>query len=186
MPKYTHLTHFISLCVQIWLCQNLVKFNNQFVKLLIGPQKQTCLFQIKRILGFCCRYGTKILIWVTQRKGIDAFRLTFSFCLQRLLQCCRDDSLNVTVPMRMLEIFFSEKTYHPVIEDASLVTSLLEQILHYMVPKGNASVICPVFVSFFYKVLGTVSTCQHSMTHSQRTMGIVLLLLHYLYRNTLE
>uniref|UniRef100_H3D5G9 Ubiquitin-protein ligase E3C n=1 Tax=Tetraodon nigroviridis TaxID=99883 RepID=H3D5G9_TETNG len=95
----------------IWLCQNLVKFNNQFVKLLLGPQRQTCLFQIKRILGFCCS-------------------------LQRLLQCCRDDSLNVTVPMRMLEIFSSAKTYHPAIPDAGLVTSLLEQILHYMVPKG--------------------------------------------------
>lgn len=65
MPKYMYLTHFISLCVQIWLCQNLVKFNNQFVKLLMGPQRQTCLFQIKRILGFCCRYSAKILIWVT-------------------------------------------------------------------------------------------------------------------------
>lgn len=55
------LIRFISLCVQIWLCQNLVKFNNQFVKLLLGPQRQTCLFQIKRILGFCCRYSAKIL-----------------------------------------------------------------------------------------------------------------------------
>lgn len=61
MPKYIYLIHFISLCVQIWLCQNLVKFNNQFVKLLLGPQRQTCLFQIKRILGFCCRYSAKIL-----------------------------------------------------------------------------------------------------------------------------
>lgn len=88
-----------------------------------------------------------------ERKGISAFLLTFPFCLQRLLQCCRDDSLNVTVPMRMLEIFSSEKTYHPVIPDASLVTSLVEQILHYMVPKGNVSVICSVFVSFFKNVL---------------------------------
>lgn len=148
-----YLTHLIFLCFQIWLCQNLVKCNNQFVKLLTGPQRQTCLFQIKRILGFCCRYSTKILIWVTQMKGTCAFRLTFPFCLQRLLQCCRDDSLNVTVPMRMLEIFSSEKTYHPVIPDARLVTSLLEQILHYMVPKGNLSVICSVFVSFFKNAL---------------------------------
>ncbi|TNM96577.1 hypothetical protein fugu_016238 [Takifugu bimaculatus] len=92
----------------IWLCQNLVKFNSQFVKLLMGPQSQTCLFQVKRILGFCCR----------------------------LLQCCRDDSLNVTVPMRMLEVYSSEKTYHPVVPDALCLTSLLEQILHYMVQKG--------------------------------------------------
>uniref|UniRef100_A0A671VYX4 HECT-type E3 ubiquitin transferase n=1 Tax=Sparus aurata TaxID=8175 RepID=A0A671VYX4_SPAAU len=92
----------------IWLCQNLVKLNSQFVKLLVGPQRQTCMFQIKRILGFCCR----------------------------LLQNCTDDSLNVAVPMRMLEIFSSEKTYLPVIPDANYVASLLEQILHYMVQKG--------------------------------------------------
>uniref|UniRef100_A0A4W6FIH1 HECT-type E3 ubiquitin transferase n=1 Tax=Lates calcarifer TaxID=8187 RepID=A0A4W6FIH1_LATCA len=92
----------------IWLCQNLVKHNSQFVRLLLGPQKQTCMFQIKRLLGFCCR----------------------------LLQNCRDDSLNVAVPMRMLEIFSSERTYLPVIPDANYVASLLEQILHYMVQKG--------------------------------------------------
>lgn len=136
IPKYMYLIHCISLCVQIWLCQNLVKFNSQFVKLLMGPQRQTCLFQIKRILGFCCRYSAKILIWVTHKKGI-CFPGWLPFCLHRLLQCCRDDSLNVTVPMRMLEIFSAEKTYHPVIPDTSCVTSLLEQILHYMVQKGN-------------------------------------------------
>uniref|UniRef100_A0A3B5M5D2 Ubiquitin-protein ligase E3C n=1 Tax=Xiphophorus couchianus TaxID=32473 RepID=A0A3B5M5D2_9TELE len=92
----------------IWLCQNLVKHNSQFVKLLNSPQKQTCVFQIKRILGFCCR----------------------------LLQNCPDDSLNVAVPMRMLEIFSSERTYLIVIPDANNVASLLEQILHYMVQKG--------------------------------------------------
>lgn len=42
--------------------------------------------------------------------------------------------------MRMLEIFSSEKTYRPVIPDALCVTSLLEQILHYMVQKGNINV----------------------------------------------
>lgn len=52
-----------------------------------------------------------------------------------------DDSLNVTVPMRMLEIFSSEKTYLPVIPDANYVASLLEQILHYMVQKGKLTVI---------------------------------------------
>uniref|UniRef100_A0AAX7UR89 Ubiquitin-protein ligase E3C n=1 Tax=Astatotilapia calliptera TaxID=8154 RepID=A0AAX7UR89_ASTCA len=93
----------------IWLCQNLVKHNGQFVKLLVGPQKKTCVFQIKRILGFCCR----------------------------LLQSCTDDSLNVAVPMRMLEIFSTERTYLPVIPDANNVASLLEQILHYMVQKGK-------------------------------------------------
>uniref|UniRef100_A0A3B3BDY6 Ubiquitin-protein ligase E3C n=1 Tax=Oryzias melastigma TaxID=30732 RepID=A0A3B3BDY6_ORYME len=92
----------------IWLCQNLVKHNNPFVKLLITPQKQTCMFQIRRILGFCCR----------------------------LLQNSTDDSLNVAVPMRMLEVFSSEKTYLSVIPDANYVALILEQILHYMVQKG--------------------------------------------------
>ncbi len=42
--------------------------------------------------------------------------------------------------MRMLEIFSSEKTYLPVIPDANNVASLLEQILHYMVQKGELTV----------------------------------------------
>uniref|UniRef100_A0A4W5P7K8 HECT-type E3 ubiquitin transferase n=1 Tax=Hucho hucho TaxID=62062 RepID=A0A4W5P7K8_9TELE len=92
----------------IWICQNLVKHNGQFVKLLVGPERQTCVFQIKRVLGFCCR----------------------------LLQTCKDDSLNVAVPMRMLDIFSSERTYLPVLEDMNCVASLIEQILHYMVQKG--------------------------------------------------
>lgn len=53
---------------------------------------------------------------------------------------CKDDSLNVTVPMRMLEIFSSEKTYLPIIPDANYVASLLEQILHYMVQTGRSSI----------------------------------------------
>uniref|UniRef100_A0A8C7Q3J9 Ubiquitin-protein ligase E3C n=1 Tax=Oncorhynchus mykiss TaxID=8022 RepID=A0A8C7Q3J9_ONCMY len=93
----------------IWICQNLVKYNGQFVKLLAGPERQTCVFQIKRVLGFCCR----------------------------LLQTCKDDSLNVAVPMRMLEIYSSERTYLPVLQDVNCVASLIEQILHYMVQKGK-------------------------------------------------
>ena len=62
-----------------------------------------------------------------------------SLCPHRLLQNCRDDSLNVTVPMRMLDIFSSEKTYLPVIPDANYVASLLEQILHYMVQTGESN-----------------------------------------------
>lgn len=56
------IVQIVSVCVflKIWLCQNLVKLNSQFVKLLVGPQRQTCMFQIKRILGFCCRYSSKI------------------------------------------------------------------------------------------------------------------------------
>ncbi|KAI5104642.1 ubiquitin-protein ligase E3C, partial [Silurus meridionalis] len=38
----------------IWLCQCLVKHHAQFVKLLVGPDRSTCLFQIKRLLGHCC------------------------------------------------------------------------------------------------------------------------------------
>lgn len=60
----------------------------------------------------------------------------FNF-LCRLLQNCNDDSLNVALPMRMLEVFSSENTYLPVLQDVSYVTSLIEQILHYMVQKGE-------------------------------------------------
>ncbi|XP_077664493.1 ubiquitin-protein ligase E3C isoform X2 [Eretmochelys imbricata] len=38
--------------------------------------------------------------------------------------------------MRMLEVFSSENTYLPVLQDANYVASLFEQILHYMVQKG--------------------------------------------------
>ncbi|ROK23453.1 Ubiquitin-protein ligase E3C [Anabarilius grahami] len=92
----------------IWMCQSLVKHHTQFVKLLTGPERQSCLFQIKRILGHCCR----------------------------LLQAFEDNSLNVTVPMRMLEVFSSERTYLPFLQDENYVTALIEQILHYMVQKG--------------------------------------------------
>lgn len=60
----------------------------------------------------------------------------FNF-IYRLLQNCNDDSLNVALPMRMLEVFSSENTYLPVLQDVSYVTSLIEQILHYMVQKGE-------------------------------------------------
>ncbi|XP_072858992.2 ubiquitin-protein ligase E3C isoform X2 [Pogona vitticeps] len=90
------------------MCQNLIKQHSQFVKQLDGPDKLTCLFQIKRLLGLCCR----------------------------LLQSCNDDSLNVALPMRMLEVFSSENTYLPVIQDANKVASIIEQILHYVIQKG--------------------------------------------------
>ncbi|XP_043920724.1 ubiquitin-protein ligase E3C [Protopterus annectens] len=92
----------------IWLCQNLIKHNAHFVKQLAGPDRLTCLYQIKRLLGLNCR----------------------------LLQNCKDDSLSVALPMRMLEIFSSEKTYLSVLQDATLATALVEQILHYIVQKG--------------------------------------------------
>uniref|UniRef100_A0A3B1JBY5 Ubiquitin-protein ligase E3C n=2 Tax=Astyanax mexicanus TaxID=7994 RepID=A0A3B1JBY5_ASTMX len=92
----------------IWLCQSVVKHHIQFVKLLAGPERPTCVFQIKRLLGHCCR----------------------------LLQLYEDDGVNVAVPMRMLEVFSSEKIYLPVLQDSSAATALTEQILHYMVQKG--------------------------------------------------
>ncbi|XP_040290127.1 ubiquitin-protein ligase E3C [Bufo bufo] len=92
----------------IWICQNLIKYNSQFVKQLAGPDRLTCLYQIKRLLGLCCR----------------------------LLQHCYDDSINVALPMRMVEVFSSENTYLPVLQDAVTVASLVEQILHYMIQKG--------------------------------------------------
>ncbi|KAG7261927.1 hypothetical protein CRUP_019289 [Coryphaenoides rupestris] len=93
----------------VWLCQNLVKHHVQFVSLLAGPQRQTCLFQLKRVLGFCCR----------------------------ILLNCSDESVKVSVPMRMLEVFSSQRTYLPALGgDADSVEVLLEQILLSMVQKG--------------------------------------------------
>ncbi|KAM5157022.1 ubiquitin-protein ligase E3C [Mantella aurantiaca] len=92
----------------IWICRNLIKHNSQFVKHLTGPDRFTCLYQIKRLLGLCCR----------------------------LLQYCQDDGLNVALPMRMVEVFSSENTYLPVLGDTTTVASVVEQILHYMIQKG--------------------------------------------------
>lgn len=39
--------------------------------------------------------------------------------------------------MRMLEVFSSEKTYSPVLQDASYVVSVIEQVLHYMIQNGK-------------------------------------------------
>ncbi|XP_006002235.1 ubiquitin-protein ligase E3C isoform X2 [Latimeria chalumnae] len=92
----------------VWLCQNLIKHNSQFVKQLAGPDRLTCLFQIKRLLDLCCR----------------------------LLQSCESDGSSVALPLRMLEIFSSQNTYVSVLQDANCVASLIEQILHYVVQKG--------------------------------------------------
>ncbi|XP_062955750.1 ubiquitin-protein ligase E3C isoform X4 [Cynocephalus volans] len=92
----------------IWLYQNLIKHSSLFVKQLDGSERLTCLFQIKRLMSLCCR----------------------------LLQNCSDDSLNVALPMRMLEVFSSENTYLPVLQDASYIVSVIEQILHYMIQNG--------------------------------------------------
>ncbi|XP_048950569.1 ubiquitin-protein ligase E3C isoform X5 [Canis lupus dingo] len=92
----------------IWMYQNLIKHSSLFVQQLDGSERLTCLFQIKRLMSLCCR----------------------------LLQNCNDDSLNVALPMRMLEVFSSENTYLPVLQDASYVVSIIEQILHYMIQNG--------------------------------------------------
>ncbi|XP_066897845.1 ubiquitin-protein ligase E3C isoform X4 [Kogia breviceps] len=92
----------------IWMYQNLIKYSSLFVQQLDGSERLTCLFQIKRLMSLCCR----------------------------LLQNCNDDSLNVALPMRMLEVFSSENTYLPVLQDASYVVSVIEQILHYMIQNG--------------------------------------------------
>lgn len=72
----------------------------------------------------------------------DLFRLVSAgallFAFSRLLQSCNDDSLNVALPMRMLEVFSSENTYLPVLRDASYVVSVVEQILHYMIQNGKS------------------------------------------------
>ncbi|XP_069504073.1 ubiquitin-protein ligase E3C [Ambystoma mexicanum] len=92
----------------MWICQHLIKQNAQFVKQLAGPDRHTCLFQIKRLLGLCCR----------------------------LLQHCNEDSLNIALPMRMIELFSCENTYLTELQDVSYVKSIVEQILHYMIKKG--------------------------------------------------
>ncbi|KAI5610533.1 ubiquitin-protein ligase E3C, partial [Silurus asotus] len=53
-----------------------------------------------------------------------------------LLQLCGDDGVNVAVPMRMLEVFSSERTYLPPLQDAATAAALTEQVLHFMVQKG--------------------------------------------------
>ncbi|XP_036212147.1 ubiquitin-protein ligase E3C isoform X10 [Myotis myotis] len=88
--------------------QNLIKHSSLFVQQLDGSDRLTCLFHLKRLMSLCCR----------------------------LLQNCNDDSLNVALPMRMLEVFSSEKTYLPVLQDASYVVSVIEQVLHYMIQNG--------------------------------------------------
>lgn len=74
------------------------------------------------------------------------------FLSPRILLNCKDDSLNVAVPMRMLEIFSSERTYLLVIPDANYVASLLEQILHYMVQKGKFTVTEVLFTLWIKKM----------------------------------
>ncbi|XP_045394951.1 ubiquitin-protein ligase E3C-like isoform X1 [Lemur catta] len=93
----------------IWLYQNLIKHSALFVKQLDGSERLTCLFQIKRLMSLCCR----------------------------LLQNCNDDSLNVALPMRMLEVFSSENTYMPVLQDANYVVSVIAQTLHYVIQNGE-------------------------------------------------
>ena len=73
--------------------------------------------------------------------------LVYSIYIQHIIKCvsvvsrvllnCREESLNVSVPMRMLEVFSSQRTYLPALGDADSVASLLEQILHSMVQKGK-------------------------------------------------
>ncbi|XP_053485781.1 ubiquitin-protein ligase E3C [Ictalurus furcatus] len=92
----------------IWLCQSVVKHQGQFVKLLAGPERSTCVFQIKRLLRHCCR----------------------------ILQLCKNDGVNVAIPMRMLEVFCSERTYLPPLQDAGAAAALTEQVLYYLVQKG--------------------------------------------------
>lgn len=77
---------------------------------------------------------------------VDAIFQWCFFLSPRIMQNCKDDSLNVAVPMRMLEIFSSERTYLLVIPDANYVASLLEQILHYMVQKGKLTYYCSILV----------------------------------------
>lgn len=93
----------------IWMYQNLIKHSSVFVQQLDGAERLTCLFQIKRLMGLCCR----------------------------LLQNCHDDSASAALPLRMLEVFSSESTYSPALQDAGSAASVVEQVLHYMIQNGK-------------------------------------------------
>lgn len=92
----------------IWTYQHLIGHSALFVQQLGGPERGTCLFQIKRLMGLCCR----------------------------VLQSAGDGSLNVALPVRMLEVFTCEGTYLPVLREAGPVAAVIEQILHYVVQHG--------------------------------------------------
>lgn len=55
----------------------------------------------------------------------------------RLLQNCHDDSASAALPLRMLEVFSSESTYSPALQDAGSAASVVEQVLHYMIQNGK-------------------------------------------------
>ncbi|TTG32351.1 Ubiquitin-protein ligase E3C [Bagarius yarrelli] len=126
---------------QVWLCQNVVKHHAHFLMLLAGPERSTCLFQIKRLLGHCCRcqnFCTTLplfLLCKTVIKTCVCVCVCVYMCA-RLLQLCKADDMNIAVPMRMLELFSLERTYLPPLQnDADAAAALTEQVLHYMVQK---------------------------------------------------
>lgn len=92
------------------------------------------------------------------------------FHFYRLLQSCNDDSLNVALPMRMLEVFSSEDTYLPVLQDASYVVSVIEQILHYMIQNGEL-VVSELRVALLWAVGSGQGTFQGRDRESAAGMG---------------
>ncbi|XP_047672837.1 ubiquitin-protein ligase E3C-like [Tachysurus fulvidraco] len=135
----------------IWLCQNVVKHHAQFVKLLAGPERNMCVFQIKRLLGHCCR----------------------------LLQLCEDEGVNVAVPMRMLEVFTSERTYLPPLQDNSAAAALTEQVLHYMVQKGYYRMLYMLANHKFPSSLDYSDAPSHPLAHT--LLEHTLKPLHFMY-----
>lgn len=154
---YTWVTNVQWGHLNIVLCISLFFFSDmavpepgeieQSVCEAVGRTSETNLyFSDKEDLGLLLQvkyFGKKKILRLlihdfSQLKKWHAAKLTVILPCSptRLLQSCTDDSLNMAVPMRMLEIFSSEKTYLPAIPDANYVASLLEQILHYMVQKG--------------------------------------------------
>lgn len=102
--------------------------------------ERSFLFQSAVIhLAYYCVHA-QLFVPHEMSQPLDAligFLPSLFFVSLRLLQSCEDDSLNVAVPMRMLEVFSSERTYLPFLQDENYVTALIEQILHYMVQKGT-------------------------------------------------
>uniref|UniRef100_A0A8C1IBR1 Ubiquitin-protein ligase E3C n=1 Tax=Cyprinus carpio TaxID=7962 RepID=A0A8C1IBR1_CYPCA len=99
-----------------------------------GPQltDSAILSQLARQLLFFYRLSED------RQRMVRTAGLKICYCQMRLITCkpLDHDSLNVAVPMRMLEVFSSERTYLPFLQDENYVTALIEQILYYMVEKG--------------------------------------------------
>ncbi|XP_061411231.1 ubiquitin-protein ligase E3C [Lethenteron reissneri] len=102
----------------VWLCQTLLRQQVLYLQPLAEGRGQQCLFQLQRLLRLCCN----------------------------LLMHSPDESLGLSVPLRMLEVFTSPNTYvalhkilptsvfsGPMTDGPDLV---VEHIMFYLIQKG--------------------------------------------------